>query len=55
MNFLFLGCPVQNHLAGLAGVHGGEALLEVFDAHALWVDREGQITYSPGFESYTNP
>lgn len=33
----------------------GEAMLKVFDAHALWVDQEGQITYSPGFESYTNP
>lgn len=29
----------------------GAALLEQFNAEAMWVDREGNLFYSPGFES----
>ena len=28
----------------------GQALLDRFDAEALWVDREGNLYYSPGFQ-----
>ena len=30
----------------------GQALLDQFDAEALWVDREGNLYYSPGFEEF---
>ena len=28
----------------------GQSLLEKYDAEALWVDRNGDIQYSPGFK-----
>lgn len=30
----------------------GQALLDEFQAEAMWVDREGNFYYSPGFEAY---
>lgn len=30
----------------------GQALLDAYEAQALWVDLEGNLLYSPGFDSY---
>ena len=30
----------------------GQKLLDKYEAKAMWVDQEGQITYSPGFEAF---
>ena len=30
----------------------GQKLLDEYDAHAMWVDQEGNIFYSPGFENH---